>query len=166
MKQLLLRRWIWLVAALLVLAPAVLVGGVAFSQPTDPSGDEPRLGQRLKRLRGRLLRKKIGLSEEKAARVEALFLANAERRRELNTAQKSARAELRALFQSDSDDQDAFGAALDKLRKAHKELDELREQELDELHTFLTPKEEAKLLRAVEQLQRRLQGERPRRLRR
>jgi Spy/CpxP family protein refolding chaperone len=166
MKHPLLRRWAWLIAALVVLVP-LLSAGVALSQPPEPEPrEETRLQQRLKRLRARLLRKKIGLSEEKAAKVEAMFVANAERRRDIAARQRDARKELRELFQSDSADEAAFGAALDKLKAAHKELSSLREQELDELATFLTPKEQAKLLRAVEQLQRRLQGERPRKLRR
>jgi Spy/CpxP family protein refolding chaperone len=114
------------------------------------------LEARLKKWRGTTLRRDVGLDEKKASDVErTLDRLQAER----DKAQKDLRQQqktLRALFDLDSSDQAAYAKALQSVREDTAKLQALRLAEFDELGKQLTPKQEAKLLRLMRQMEQKL----------
>ncbi len=56
---------------------------------------------------------------------------------------------LRELFKQNSDDQTSYEGALTRLRAAQKQNQAVRDKEFEALKQELTPKEQAKLLRAL-----------------
>lgn len=146
-----------------VFAALVATVVVTVSMPADPQPGKKieRQGhKRLERLRERILRKKVGLSDDKVDEVVALFQAQEAERGRLEKEMRASRRALGELLRSDSDDQAAYQTELTRLREAHQSLDGLREKQLAELATILEPKEQAKLLRAMELVRRRFERRR------
>jgi Spy/CpxP family protein refolding chaperone len=112
--------------------------------------------QRLKQLRHDMLRKEVGLDENKAAVVEKTLDKYMAEKRKLKEQAITHRRALRKLLESDSNDQQAYTDAIRGLREAEKQKQSLREREMDELAKLLTPKQQAKLLRATHRLKRKL----------
>lgn len=123
--------------------------------PTSPSEARqasPVKSKRLAQLRRRLLEERVGLTAERAAAVEAIVADGARDRRAAQRELAEARATMRALFASDSDDQEAWAAALAKLKRARDGLERLRDEEHAAIARTLSPKEQAKLLRAMQRV--------------
>jgi len=137
---------------------AVLIGSLiaspAWAEP--PDGPPGKQLERFNKMRGKLLRKKVGLSEAKAAKVEAVFKTFAPLRKKLRKTVRGARKDLRQLFKSDSDDQAAYRVALTKLRNANKAMQQLNDKQYGQVEKILTPKEQAKLLRAMQRVRRKM----------
>lgn len=153
--------WRAAVLAILVAATVVTVSMPADTQPSPRGGKVERRGnKRLERLRERILRKKVGLSEDKVEKVVAIFHDQQTERFELDKQMRSARKAIGRLLQSDSDDQAAYQSELAQLRAAHAGLDGLRDKQLAELAKILEPKEQVKLLRAMELVRRRFERRR------
>jgi len=70
---------------------------------------------------------------------------------------------MRKLFQTDSNDQQAWQKALDQMEKGHKALALGRDKQFAELKKVLSPKEQAKLLRGLNRLQKRMKANRSKR---
>jgi Spy/CpxP family protein refolding chaperone len=114
-------------------------------------------GKRIAKMRAKLLRKRMGLDEAKAKKVEALFKQFRKKRRTARKAVGSARKGLNELLRSKSGDQAAYRSAIEKLRQAHDAMHNLRNNEWQALSREMTPKQQAILLRALGKMQRRMQ---------
>ena len=153
--------WMAALAALLMLAPSA-------SAERPRRGEGPpveRLHERMTELRGRLLRKRVGLDEDKVARVEALLEQGDAERKALHKAMRQSRRALRELVQRDSTDEAAFEAAVTGMLKARNRMHTLRHEELSKLRRVLSAKEMGKLVLALGKLRKRMEqkrgGDRP-----
>jgi Spy/CpxP family protein refolding chaperone len=147
--------------AALALAPVVYVWSVSAQEggePTDEQRDERTA--RFEERRRKVLKNRVGLDDEKAKKVEGIFGRMQEERRRLQDEAAATRKELRALLESDSNDQKAYDEALTKLEQTHKALGDLRYKYFDETKTILTPKERAKLLKVLQQVKKAMRAER------
>lgn len=151
------RRWLFYP----IFSCSLLCATAAFAEPNGapPGGVQAKRAEveaRLKKWRATTLRRDVGLDEKKATEVErTLDRLQAEREK----AQKDLRQQqktLRALFDLDSTDQAAYAKALQSVREDTAKLQALRLAEFDELGKQLTPKQEAKLLRLMRQMEQKL----------
>lgn len=165
-----MRTTAMLVAALLTTAVALptLAQPARQGAAAAQRGGDARAGKqkRLRAMRHKLLRRKLGLSEARASKVEKILERFTPQRREIKKETRAARRSLRLLFRANSDDQQAYKKALARLRAGHKAMQQLRDSEFTALQAELTPKEQAMMLRALQQLQRRMQRMRARNVRR
>jgi septal ring factor EnvC (AmiA/AmiB activator) len=149
---LMFRKWFGYLAFLCTLA----VSAQAIAQPIGVQAKRAEVEARLKKWRAAILRKEVGLDEKKAGDIEhTLDKFQAEREK----AQKELRQQqkiLRALFDLDSSDQSAYGKSLQIVRESTAKLQALRLAEFDELGKQLSPKQEAKLLRLMRQMEQKL----------
>lgn len=142
-------------------ALAFSLSGAAYAQSEDDDGAPPtaEVQERVKKMRGKVLREKLGLSEEKAKKVEAIFDALEPERRKVREEVRAARKQLRELLKADSDDQPAYDAALAKLREATKKTVALRDKQFEALKKELTPKEQAKIVHQLAKLRKKVHGQ-------
>jgi Spy/CpxP family protein refolding chaperone len=145
------RFWSWL----LVLAVFAATPAIAHARG-GPEQKRAEIQQRLKQLRHELLLKEVGLDAAKAASVERGLDKYAAERRSVRDRIEQHRSTLRKLLDANSNDQQAYTAAIRGLREAEKQRGTLRERELDEIGKLLTPKQQAQLMRGTERLKRRL----------
>ncbi len=138
MKQ---TRWIAVFAAALCVA----VAAPAFAQQPDKA----EVQERIKALRHKMLVRKVGLSEDKATKVEQIIDGFNGERQKIHKQIAEEKKTLRELLKSNSDDQDSYEGAITRLRAAQKQNQALRDKEFEALKQELTPKEQAKLLRAL-----------------
>jgi hypothetical protein len=117
--------------------------------------------QRAKAVRGQILRTRVGLSEERAGKVEAILDRNAPERRRLQGEIQAATKALRELMRANSQDQQAYARALEQLRAGQKALRNLREREDEAVRQVLKPREQALLLRSLENLRRKARAPAP-----
>lgn len=148
------------------LAAALLAGAVAVPAMAQPDGAQPDGApaakasggeaprQRLAELRRRLLRERVGLTDEQIGRVETITREHGAERRRIRGQMREARRDLRRLFREDSDDQEAWREALDAMENARRAQQELREAQYEELGSFLSPKQQATLLRTLHEVKR------------
>lgn len=116
-----------------------------------------QIEKRVKKLRAKVLRDKVGLSEDEATKVEAIFQRHgSDRTKAMDQIQRGKRA-LRRLLKSDSNDQAAYDAALSKAHDGHLAMQRIRERQFDELRKLLNPKQQALLLRELQQMKRKVQ---------
>jgi hypothetical protein len=163
------------IALLLALAPDLAVGQ-SIGQGTGPGdgvaarrreriaqeGTAPRRQQLEQALRtgvARVVRQRIGLSDEqmsKLARSDARFAA---RRRDLVREERLRRVELRRqILAGEGADQDRVATALDQLLALQRRRIDLQIEEQRELATFMSPIQRAKYVALQEQLRRRVEG--------
>jgi Spy/CpxP family protein refolding chaperone len=143
----------------IALAAAVGVSLPGLAHARGPDHDPQKravIEQRLKQLRHDMLRKEVGLDENKASVVERTLDKYMTEKRKLKDQAVTHRRALRKLLESDSNDQQAYTNAIRGLREAEKQKQSLREREMDELGKLLTPKQQAKLMRATHRLKRQL----------
>ena len=147
---------LWSIA--LAAAVSLALPGLAHARGPDHEPGQKRavIEQRLKQLRHDLLRKEVGLDENKAIVVERTLDKYMAEKKKLKDQAITHRRALRKLLESDSNDQAAYAAAIRGLREAEKQKQALRERELDELGKLLTAKQQAKLMRATHRLKRQL----------
>jgi Spy/CpxP family protein refolding chaperone len=112
-------------------------------------------------VRGQILRTRVGLSEERAGKVEAILDRNAPERRRLQGEIQAATKALRELMRANSQDQQAYARALEQLRAGQKALRNLREREDEAVRQVLKPREQALLLRSLENLRRKARAPAP-----
>ena len=126
----------------------------ALAQPrAEAKGPPAAAKQRLQKIRARVLRRKVGLSDEKAKKVEEIFRKHNSAQKKAQKQMREGQKELRRLFRADSDDQKAYDAALTKMHKAQRATQKMRDKQFGALKKVLTPKEQAKLLRAMRKVQ-------------
>lgn len=132
------------------LAVTFAFGATALAQPgSDGDGDRvDRAGkmEKVKHLRGKLLRGKVGLDDARAAQVEEILDANREDHRALRQEVRAQTRALRALVESDSDDQSAYAEAIAALKAAKDDMRALRAAKHDQLAELLSPREQATLM--------------------
>jgi hypothetical protein len=103
-----------------------------------------------KAIRAKILRQRVGLSEERAVKVEAVLERYAPERRRIEADIRDATKILRELMRANSEDQQAYGRALDRLRAGQKALQSVRDREQEGVRQLLKPREQALLLRSLE----------------
>jgi Spy/CpxP family protein refolding chaperone len=108
--------------------------------------------QRLMRVRSRVLREKVGLTDEKASKVEAILDRYAPERRRIALKIRDGRQKLKALLVLNSEDQIAYKGALEEVRTNRQALQALMERAFNDIATQLTPKEQARLFLALQDL--------------
>ena len=140
-------------------AVSISLPGLAYARGPDhaPRQKRAEIEQRLKQLRHDLLRKEVGLDENKAITVERTLDKYLAEKKKLKEQAITHRRALRKLLDSDSNDQAAYTNAIRGLREAEKQKHALREREIDELAKLLTPKQQAKLMRATHRMKRQLE---------
>jgi Spy/CpxP family protein refolding chaperone len=159
-----------LLCTLIVALTVVTIAPPAITQPAQvgpragkkggKKGDRRQARKRLAKLRKRVLRKKVGLSDAKIDKVVAILEGQQAQRHALEKRIRSSRKAMGQLFKTDSSDQAAYARHLDALQEGHRGLGLLRDEQLSELRKVLQPKEQAKLLRAMELVKRRFNKKR------
>ncbi len=149
------RHFAFVAATLFACAPAI--GAPAAPPPpnTAPPAVAPAggpMGPRMQRVRSRVLREKVGLSDDKASKVEAILDRYAPERRKISLKIREGRQKLKALMVLNSEDQAAYKGALDEVRTNRRALQGLMERAFDEIAAQLTPKEQGRLFLALEDL--------------
>ena len=99
--------------------------------------------------RARMLRDEVGLDEKTAAAVERILTKYRPERRAASDAVDSERRKLNALLELDSNDQAAYSRSIRAMLDARQKLHDLQKKQTDELGKVLTPKQQAKLARAI-----------------
>jgi Spy/CpxP family protein refolding chaperone len=105
--------------------------------------------QRLKQVRGKVLRNQVGLDERRAKKTEQILDRFAAERRKVFEQRRQARRKLNELVNANSKDEVAYRNALLKLGSAEQGLNRIHEQEKAALAKVLTAKERANLLVSV-----------------
>jgi hypothetical protein len=108
--------------------------------------------QKLMRVRSRVLREKVGLSDDKASKVESILDRYAPERRRIGLKIRDGRQKLKALVVLNSDDQAAYKGALEEVRTNRTAMQALMERAFNDIATQLTPKEQGKLFLALQEL--------------
>ena len=145
-------KWFGRFAFLLVFG----LSAPAFAQGNGPQAKRAEVEARLKKWRGTILRKDVGLDEKKASDIERTLDKFEGEREKVQKDMRQQQKTLRALFDLDSNDQGAYGKSLQMVRENTAKLQSLRLQEFDELSKQLSPKQEAKLLRLMRQMEQKL----------
>jgi len=134
------------------LVPALLcLAGTALAQNVPP-GPGLQMEQHMQKARAKLLREKVGLTDDKARKVEAVLDKVAPERKRIVARMRDARQKLRALVTLNSEDQNAYRTNLDQLRSSRKALMDLMDKAFAEISKDLTPKEQARLFLALDKL--------------
>ncbi|MEB2310852.1 MAG: periplasmic heavy metal sensor [Sorangiineae bacterium] len=147
-----------------VLAGGALLAALAASAPAlarpppggSPAGKRAQVEERMREVRKRILRDRVGLDEKKALAVEKVLDKNVAAERAARQEERKHRKEIERLLASDSNDQAAYAKALAGLRASEKRLAAMRQNELDEVAKLLTPKEQAKFVTALRKTGQRL----------
>lgn len=149
-----------LLLTVLVALTTMTVAPPAVTQPSEQSGERRQARKRVAKLRTRVLRNKVGLSDAKIERVVAILERQQAQRHSLEKQLRQSRRALGQLFKADSSDQAAYAQHLDALQEAQRSLATLRDEQITDLREVLEPKEQAKLFRAMEMVKRRLEKRR------
>jgi Spy/CpxP family protein refolding chaperone len=147
--------------AMCFVALAMSFTSLSYAQPSVPAGS--RVEKRFKKKRGQLLRKRLGLDDTKATQVEAILDKHGKQHRQWGRQVHQARRNLAKLLRQDSNDQKAYAQALTQMQAASAELQKLRQRQFVELKKVLRPKEQAKLLRMLNRVHRKLRERRRKR---
>jgi Spy/CpxP family protein refolding chaperone len=114
--------------------------------------------QHLHEARSRVLREKVGLTEDKARKVEAILDRYMPERKKVASAMREARQKLHALVTLNGDDQSTYRGALEQVRTQRKALMDLMDRAFAEVGKELTAKEQAKLFLALDELRGKMGG--------
>jgi Spy/CpxP family protein refolding chaperone len=122
------------------------------NKDTDGKGGKrERLQKKLRERRARVLREGVGLDEKTAQAAEKILDKHQAERERHEATQREEKKRLRALLDLDQNDQAAYTRSLRNLLDIQQKLAKLRQQEFDELGKVLTPKQQAKLARAIDE---------------
>lgn len=114
--------------------------------------DEACHKEKMMAMRGKMLREKVGLTDEKAKQVETVLDSFHDRHMKLRKGYKDNLKAMKDLIKADSQDQEAFAKALAALQDNHKAKQALMDEQLDALKKILNAKEQAKLFMAHEKM--------------
>lgn len=142
--------------ALSVAAPALARPGHPPAAAQSKAEKRAKIEARLKQIRGQVLRKRVGLDEKHAKQVEGILDRYRPKRRALQKQMRTHRQAIGKLLKADSNDQNAYRREIAGMRNAKKQLDALRDREINEISRVITPKQQAKLAVALRRMQRRL----------
>ncbi|HEY2405762.1 MAG TPA: periplasmic heavy metal sensor [Polyangiaceae bacterium] len=140
------------------LSVAIVLAAAAPAHAENAAQKRAEIAAHLRGALAQALRKDVGLDEKKATDVERTLDKFRPQRERLEGDMHQQQKTLRALLDLDSNDQGAYQKALNAERDDTQKLAAVREQEIDELSKQLTPKQQAKLARAVKQLEQRLKN--------
>jgi len=130
-------------------------------RPTHKRGDKPptpeQIEKRVAKLRARVLRKKVGLDEAQAKKVETIFKSFETKRRAAQKELQAGRRDLRKLLKADSDDDQAYEKALARVQTGHLGVQRIRTEQFEALKKVLAPKQQAKLLQELVRMRRKVQ---------
>jgi Spy/CpxP family protein refolding chaperone len=121
-----------------------------------PGAKRAQAQQKLRQVRARLLRERVGLDVKTALAVEKILDKFQSERQRLHQAMREEKKKLRALLDLDSNDQAAYTRSQRSLLDVQQKLAMLKQQEFEELAKVLTPKQQAKLGREVDETMKRL----------
>jgi Spy/CpxP family protein refolding chaperone len=99
--------------------------------------------------RARMLRDEVGLDEKTAAAVERILAKYRTERMLASETVDSERRKLNALLELDSNDQAAYSRSIRAMLDARQKLLELQKKQIEEVSKVLTPKQQAKLAKAI-----------------
>jgi hypothetical protein len=109
--------------------------------------------QKMKEMRGQLLRHEAGLDETSAVKAEKVLDGFDTERQKGHRELGEAKRGLGDLAASDSKDEAAYKKALDALLAANRAQQDLRGRELDELRKVLSQRDTAKVILSLERMQ-------------
>lgn len=113
----------------------------------------PEMAEKMRELRGQLLRKEAGLDEASAAKAQKVLDTFDQERQKNHRELGEARRALGELAKLDAKEEGAWKKALDALVAANRTMQDLRGRELDELRKVLSQREAAKVILALERMQ-------------
>lgn len=116
--------------------------------PPPPPLREPGIDQleKMREMRGRLLREGVKLDEAGAKAVEKVLESFDLEQRAARKEVHQARTRLHQLLGQDVDDSGAYQHAIERLRAAHEAMHRIKERRFDALLGVLSPKKTARLL--------------------
>jgi protein CpxP len=169
---------IGLCAATLLLAPSVEAGAQrpgrrqtseqrppAGRDQTIDSGGRARMERQVRQNFARLVRQGVGLSEEQMSRLGPVTQRFEQQRRQLQMEERDARMSLRQLMRNEKTAApQQVDQLLQKLVDVQKRRASLLEAEQRELAGFMTPVQRAKFMAIQDQIRRRLEQMRQRRV--
>jgi len=134
-------------------------------QSSQDSVDRARLEGEVRRGFGRAVRQRVGLSNDQIARLIPLSQRYEQRRRGLQLEERETRMSLRALLLNEATpDQKQVDQLQQRLLSLQKRRVELLETEQRDLAEIMTPVQRAKYMALQEQIRRRLEQMRQRRM--
>jgi Spy/CpxP family protein refolding chaperone len=107
---------------------------------------------RFQKMQGRLLREKVGLTEDEAAKVEAVFAKGRDAHKKVRTQMGEAQKALHELLKADSNDMAAYTKAINAMESSKAEMEKLMDSHKAEISKILNPKQQAKLMMAMHHL--------------
>jgi hypothetical protein len=111
---------------------------------------------RIQELRAQVLRQRVGLPESTALNAERILNQFDTPRHELRKSMFAQRRALKELIRQNSDDERAYRDGVEKLLTLRKQMQALRDRELEELRKILSAKEQAKLVMAMHHIGKRI----------
>lgn len=127
-------------------------------QQGDPAARQ-QLEQRFRNGMARVVRKRLGLTDDQMTRLAQANARYDARRRDLNREERARRVELRSqLVAGDGANQERIAAALDRVLQLQRERIDLQIEEQRQLATFMSPVQRARYAALQEQIRRRLEG--------
>jgi Spy/CpxP family protein refolding chaperone len=108
-----------------------------------------------------MLREEVGLDEKTAAAVERILAKYRPERKAAADTVDSEQRKLNAMLELDSNDQAAYAKSIRAMLEARQKLQELQRKQADELTKVLTPKQQAKLARAIGETRAAMRRQRP-----
>jgi Spy/CpxP family protein refolding chaperone len=130
-------------------APAQKPKAPAPSPPTAQASPPADSNVQMPPWRAHMLRDEVGLDEKTAAAVERILSKYRPERKAASETVDSERRKLNAMLELDSNDQAAYAKSIRSLLDARQKLHDLQRKQADELAKVLTPKQQAKLARAI-----------------
>ena len=116
--------------------------------PPPPPMREPGVHQieKMREVRGRLLREGVKLTEHDARAVEKVLESFDLQQRAAKRSVHQARRELHLLLDRSVKDEGRYRSAIEQLRAAHEAMHRIKEERLDALMGVLPPQKTARLL--------------------
>jgi Spy/CpxP family protein refolding chaperone len=139
-------RLLVLLLLLFWLVPAAHAEGPKKDAPGVKQG---QMSERMKQARSRLLQKRVGLEGATLEKVEQVLSTFDAKRRQLHKQKKDVRKSVRALLESDSDEQAQYESTIQTMRELHSQTSKLREAQMKAIAPHLTPKQQVKFMVAI-----------------
>jgi hypothetical protein len=139
-----------------------LPGGVESQAPAEPTNERAAAQDRVRARFARLLRERVGLSEDQLRRLAPVSRSFETRRQALFREERAARQTLRGELTAENADQTRVAAQIDHLFALQRRRLDLAAEEQRELAAFMTPLQRARYL-ALQELMRRRADEMRRR---
>ncbi|MBI4952397.1 MAG: periplasmic heavy metal sensor [Myxococcales bacterium] len=137
-----------------MLLAALAIASLSVPALAQDAGAPPtEVSARVKRMRARVLRDKVGLDEARAEKVGKILDGFDAERQKAQKEQRAARRALVEVVRAKGEDQKAYADAVQRFRDAQKALVELRNRQFDAVGKELTPREQATMLVTLGKLQ-------------